>query len=396
MNRWDIMFTFTVALIVLSGVAVFALSIPRGERPPVATRIGARVQPTLMSLAILVAVTATALLWVSELPSDDRALLIAPLIPVAITIVPKWAARVETRTIASLSAGTVLFLFCIISGFSIGLLYVPAAACLLAAAMAGVARIGAASIRTTWEVHMRWHAGTLGLIVVGACRTQVPPPATDIAPAPVAAIIPATDNTLGSKENPVQGNGPFGEREYLQRLKCADGTAPTFSRNGSVGAGADGHILDLYSVKCPGSAPTHSVFMDMYHNTRERRAISGFTVLPELPARLAKGCPPQVGPTADSSARYVFNYLEVETPARPINPPSTGPIDVGTRAYVTIGFVIDTTGRPEPATIRFRDAPAANVKAAADRIMADLRYTPAEHHAGCLVRQGMSLQLTFR
>ena len=63
---------------------------------------------------------------------------------------------------------------------------------------------------------------------------------------------------------------------------------------------------------------------------------------------------------------------------------------------MTIGFVIDTTGRPEPATIRFRDEPAANVKAAADRIMADLRYSPAEHHAGCLVRHGMSLQLTFR
>ena len=136
--------------------------------------------------------------------------------------------------------------------------------------------------------------------------------------------------------------------------------------------------------------------MDMYHSTRERRAITGFTVLPELPARLAKGCPPDVGPTADSSARYVFNFLEVEKPAAPLKPLPTQPISVGTRGFMTIGFVIDTTGRPEPESIRFREPPAGSQKAVADSIMADLRFTPAEHHAGCLVRQGTSLQLTFR
>ena len=236
----------------------------------------------------------------------------------------------------------------------------------------------------------------LGILVLGACRTQATPPATGVEPAPAAAAGTDTTPPLGSRENPVQSSGPFGEREYLQRLKCPDGTPPTFSRNGSVRAGADGHILDLYSVKCPGNAPTHSVFMDMYHSVRERRAISGFTVLPELPARLAKGCPPQVGPTADSSARYVFNFLEVEKPATPIEPLPTQPIAVGTRGYVTVGFVIDTTGRPEPESIRFRDAPAGNMKAVADSIMAGLRYTAAEHHVGCRVRQGTSLQLTFR
>jgi hypothetical protein len=393
MNRWNLMFLFALGLIVGSGAAVFAMSRPRGERAPLATRAAARVQPTLMVGAILVAVTATALLWVAELPTVDRAMLIAPLVPVVSTIIPQWARRIESRTIASLSAGTVLMLFCIISGFSIGLLYVPAAAFLIAAAAAGVGQLGAILAREA-QIRRLSAVGVL-LLLLGACRTASPPPNTTIDPTPAAAAS-ETSPPLGAKENPVQSNGPFGEREYLQRLRCADGTAPAFSRNGSVGSGADRHVLDSYSVKCPGNEPAHEVFMDMYHNHRERRAISGFTVLPELPARLATGCPPQVVPSADSSARYIFNFLEVEKPAAPIKPLPTEPISVGARGYMTIGFVIDTTGRPEPASIRFRDPPAANMKAVADSIMEDLRFTPAEHHAGCRVRQGTSIQLTFR
>src|SRR5207248_1082916 len=55
-----------------------------------------------------------------------------------------------------------------------------------------------------------------------------------------------------------------GEREYLNRLKCPDGKAPTFERRGSTGSGPDGHVLDVYKVACPGGQST-DVVMDMYH-----------------------------------------------------------------------------------------------------------------------------------
>ena len=200
---------------------------------------------------------------------------------------------------------------------------------------------------------------------------------------------------LGTRSNPVQSRGPFGEREYLSRLRCPDGAAPSFSRNGSVGAGEDGHILDLYSVICP-SGFRASVYMDMYHgDVRERRAVPGFTALAELPARTATGCPPNVGPTPDSSARYVYNYLEVETPVRLLNPPA-GPIDAGFRAYVSVSFVVDTTGQVEPATIRIPDHVEQAPRSAAVRLARDLRFTPAEHHPGCRVRQGTGVSLEFR
>ena len=243
----------------------------------------------------------------------------------------------------------------------------------------------------------------IGLLTAIACggRTVSPEP-TPVArpaasasdPAPPMAVIDST--ALGSRANPVQSRGPFGEREYLRRLKCPSGAAPDFDRRGSVGSGADGHILDIYDVRCPAGGPRVGVFMDMYHGeVRERRAVPGFTVLPELPARLAPGCPPQVGPTPDSSARYVFNYLEVATPARVLNLPMT-PIQAGVVGEVGVGFIVDTTGRPEPGSIeadRFADE---KLRAAAEKAAVDLRFSPAEHHPGCLVRQGTGVELRFR
>jgi hypothetical protein len=193
----------------------------------------------------------------------------------------------------------------------------------------------------------------------------------------------------------VQSRGPFGEREYLSRLRCPDGAAPSFSRDGSFGSGEDGHILDRYSVTCPSGFRAR-VFMDMYHgDVRERRPVPGFTALAELSARTAAGCPPNVGPTADSSARYVYNYLEVETPVRLLNPP-TEPINAGFTAYVSVSFVVDTAGRVEPATITIPEHVEQAPRAAAERLARDLRFMPAEHHAGCRVRQGTGLSLEFR
>lgn len=136
--------------------------------------------------------------------------------------------------------------------------------------------------------------------------------------------------------------------------------------------------------------------MDMYHgDVRERRSVPGFTVLAELPARTATGCPPNVGPTPDSSARYVYNFLEVETPVRLLNPPA-GPIDAGVSAYVSASFVVDTTGQVESATIFIPSHVEQAPRTAAERFVRTLRFTPAVHHAGCRVRQGTGVDLQFR
>ena len=243
---------------------------------------------------------------------------------------------------------------------------------------------------------VKYSAILLTTILVVGCRTHTVAPSPPSAPTPAAEASPDSLSPLGSKSNPVRGRGPFGEREYLRRLRCPDGAAPTFARRGSVGSGADGHILDLYDVQCPSGGMSANVYMDMYHgDVRERSAVKGFTVLPELPARMATGCPPQVGPTADSSARYVFNYLEVATPVKPLNVPA-GPITVGFNAYVSVGFVVDTTGRPEPASLEFGEFVEARERTAAQPIALGLRFTPAEHHPGCLVRQGTGVSLEFR
>ena len=81
---------------------------------------------------------------------------------------------------------------------------------------------------------------------------------------------------------------PPGEHAYLKRLRCTDGSTPTYSRRGSVGTRhpategdeermlaqmdaqhslspgeIDLHILDLYDVVCPEKV--YSLFLDMYH-----------------------------------------------------------------------------------------------------------------------------------
>ena len=231
-------------------------------------------------------------------------------------------------------------------------------------------------------------------IAVIACQTQRPP--GQARGSATGAAVYDSLAPLGSFDNPVRARGPFGQREYLQRLRCAEGSAPAFARGGSVGSGADGHMLDVYTVSCPRADSARAVFMDMYHgDVRERRPVPGFTVLAELPARTALGCPPRVTPDADSSARYVFNYLEVETPARLLNPP-TEPIAIGFESYVSVGFVVDTLGRVEPGSLDVGEFVETRTRAAAERVVLGLQFTPAEHRPGCRVRMGTGLELEFR
>lgn len=235
----------------------------------------------------------------------------------------------------------------------------------------------------------------LAAIAGGACAAPPAQAPVEMVPRRRMPIVDDSTAPVGSRSNPIRGNGPFGEREYLSRLRCASGAAPAFEREGSIGAGGDGHILDAYSVSCPGG-PVVNVFMDMYHDARERRPVPPLSVLPELPARTAAGCPPQAGPTPDSSARYVFNYLEVETPAQSIEPLPSGPITAGIAGYAMISFVIDTTGKVEPASIVHGEYEEPRLQEAATRVVLALRFRPAEHHAGCRVRQGTGLELVFQ
>jgi hypothetical protein len=82
---------------------------------------------------------------------------------------------------------------------------------------------------------------------------------------------------LGSKENPVRAFQPPGERDYLSRLVCRDGSRPSFRRTGSIGPGPYTTILNAYEVKCREVA--HQVIIDMYHpGYVECRAVPGFSL----------------------------------------------------------------------------------------------------------------------
>jgi hypothetical protein len=95
-------------------------------------------------------------------------------------------------------------------------------------------------------------------------------------------IAEAQAHPLGSKENPVRADMPGGQRAYLNRLRCADGARPTYTRVGSFGAGVYGRIIDGYEVLCKDSEHEKSmIFMDMYHpGHKEAGAVPGFTITP--------------------------------------------------------------------------------------------------------------------
>lgn len=92
------------------------------------------------------------------------------------------------------------------------------------------------------------------------------------------AIAEAETHPLGSKDNPVRENQPQGQRAYLRRLRCEDGSAPSFDRAGNVGEGVFGFIVDLYKVTCTGK-PAIDVYIDMYHDGPEKRPVPGFTIV---------------------------------------------------------------------------------------------------------------------
>lgn len=90
-----------------------------------------------------------------------------------------------------------------------------------------------------------------------------------------------SDALLGSQANPVRANMPAGQRAYLSRLRCSDGTTPEFHRLGSFGEGPYGSIIDGYQVDCGDAAPgAATIFLDMYHRYIENEAVPGFMIVP--------------------------------------------------------------------------------------------------------------------
>jgi hypothetical protein len=82
---------------------------------------------------------------------------------------------------------------------------------------------------------------------------------------------------LGTIENPVRVGGPNGERAYLARLSCADGTAIRVGSRSEAGQGGFGAIATAYAVACGGT--TRRIVFDDYHEEHvENRAPAGFTI----------------------------------------------------------------------------------------------------------------------
>jgi hypothetical protein len=96
------------------------------------------------------------------------------------------------------------------------------------------------------------------------------------------SIAEASRHQLGTTANPVRVGGPVGERAYIARLRCSDGTAPKVGSRSSAGAGAFGTIVDVYPLDCGSSGPGRfDLVMDMYHDEHsEDRAPAGFVIEP--------------------------------------------------------------------------------------------------------------------
>ena len=92
----------------------------------------------------------------------------------------------------------------------------------------------------------------------------------------------AAAHPLGTAENPVRVGGPDGERVYLARLRCADGSTPEIGPRREAGVGAYGSVVAAYALDCRAAAPGRAtVVLDMYHEEhREDRPAAGFAIVP--------------------------------------------------------------------------------------------------------------------
>ena len=100
--------------------------------------------------------------------------------------------------------------------------------------------------------------------------------------AAVLVAAAATAHPLGTIQNPVRVGGPAGERAYMARLRCADGSQPTIGEKRDGGVGAFGSVVNLYRLDCGAAAPGRfDLILDIYHAGHvEDRAPAGFKIAP--------------------------------------------------------------------------------------------------------------------
>ena len=87
---------------------------------------------------------------------------------------------------------------------------------------------------------------------------------------------------IGSLRNPIRVAGPEGERAYLARLRCADGSVPRIGAQRPGGTGGFGNVVDMAPVDCGGAAPAHAdILIDIYQEEHVLEAApAGFQLAP--------------------------------------------------------------------------------------------------------------------
>jgi hypothetical protein len=95
-------------------------------------------------------------------------------------------------------------------------------------------------------------------------------------------VAAASAYPLGTIDNPVRAGGPEGERSYLARLRCADGSIPRVGAGRPGGTGAFGSVVDLFPLDCGAAAPGKAALMiDKYDEEHvENQAPPGFAIVP--------------------------------------------------------------------------------------------------------------------
>lgn len=137
----------------------------------------------------------------------------------------------------------------------------------------------------------------LALIVTAAPASALKPPREEL-PAPrellaalgagssdaeIAAVAAAAAaHPLGTIENPVRVGGPDGERAYIARLRCDDGTIPQVGAKSQAGVGAYGTVVNAHPLDCGANPPGQMrLVTDIYHEGHvEERAPAGFSLVP--------------------------------------------------------------------------------------------------------------------
>jgi tetratricopeptide (TPR) repeat protein len=198
---------------------------------------------------------------------------------------------------------------------------------------------------------------------------------------------------LGTKTNPVKGYMPSGEREYIMRLRCPRGDEPEFKRIGSYGIGPYGNMLDGYTLNCKKDNIEKFIYMDMYHRGyRETKPVPGFTVMSELPALIAKGCPPEV--PGYKPGTYIFRLFEVKCPPYPKSGVKDS-VDIGKKGRVNVEVVVDENGRVVTDKVKFHYWTDLSLREHAIGYLSGIVFEPAEHHPNCKVPVKLKLSITF-